>query len=177
MKHPSCARRSAGAFHSPEEKEWKLGLRPLPTGEGGPWPAFSPAGSLRSPPSPQGSLCENSVGVSFRGAAGDEESRIAFKTLRARFLAPFGMTRWMECSHRPQGRKLFLGFSPIATVVLLAQASRHLAPAWVWCARAARAATSRSAEASVGPHRTSKRTHARDSVCTPPASGGWGTVD
>ena len=39
-------------------------------------------------------LRKNSFGVSFRGAAGDEESRIFLKTLRARFLAPLGMTAW-----------------------------------------------------------------------------------
>jgi hypothetical protein len=39
-------------------------------------------------------LRKNSFGVSFRGAAGDEESRIVLKTLRARFLAPLGMTAW-----------------------------------------------------------------------------------
>jgi len=39
-------------------------------------------------------LRKNLDGVSFRGAAGDEESCIALKTLRARFLAPLGMTAW-----------------------------------------------------------------------------------
>jgi hypothetical protein len=39
-------------------------------------------------------LRKNSFGVSFRGAGGDEESRIVLKTLRARFLAPLGMTAW-----------------------------------------------------------------------------------
>ena len=39
-------------------------------------------------------LRKNPFGVSFRGAAGDEESRIVLKTLRARFLAPLGMTAW-----------------------------------------------------------------------------------
>ena len=40
----------------------------------------------------QWSLCKNPVYVSFRGAAGDGESRTALKTLKARFLAPLGMT-------------------------------------------------------------------------------------
>ena len=39
-------------------------------------------------------LRKNPGGLSFRGAAGDEESRIALRTLRARFLAPLGMTAW-----------------------------------------------------------------------------------
>jgi hypothetical protein len=39
------------------------------------------------------------VGMSFRGAAGDEESRTALKTLRARFLAPLGMTAYARLSH------------------------------------------------------------------------------
>ena len=39
-----------------------------------------------------GSLLKNSSAVSFRGAEGDEESRIPFN-FRARFLAPLGMTR------------------------------------------------------------------------------------
>ena len=37
-------------------------------------------------------LRKNPFGLSFRGAAGDEESRTALKILRARFLAPLGMT-------------------------------------------------------------------------------------
>jgi hypothetical protein len=37
-------------------------------------------------------------GLSFQGAAGDEESRIALKTLRARFLAALGMTAWRSFS-------------------------------------------------------------------------------
>jgi len=36
-------------------------------------------------------LRKNPFGMSFRGAAGDEESRIALKTLRARFLAALGV--------------------------------------------------------------------------------------
>jgi hypothetical protein len=32
--------------------------------------------------------------VTFERAGGDEESRIVLKTLRARFLAPLGMTAW-----------------------------------------------------------------------------------
>src|SRR5208337_283746 len=43
---------------------------------------------------PEGVCVITPVCVSFRGAAGDEESRIALKTLRARFLAPLGMTAW-----------------------------------------------------------------------------------
>jgi hypothetical protein len=46
------------------------------------------------------SLCEISFYVSFRGAEGDEESCTALKILRARFLAPLGMTRWTGFSHR-----------------------------------------------------------------------------
>jgi len=41
---------------------------------------------------PQASLCDNSTNLSFRGAAGDEESCTALKTFRARFLASLGMT-------------------------------------------------------------------------------------
>jgi len=38
--------------------------------------------------------------VSFRGAEGDEESRTALKALRARLLAPLGMTVRIRISHR-----------------------------------------------------------------------------
>ena len=41
-------------------------------------------------------LRKNSFGVSFRGAAGDEESRIVLKTLRARFLAEFTLSGQSE---------------------------------------------------------------------------------
>ena len=44
-------------------------------------------------------LRKNSFGVSFRGAPGDEESRIVLKTLRARFLAPLGTTAWKVFPH------------------------------------------------------------------------------
>jgi len=50
-------------------------------------------------------LRKNSLGVSFRGAAGDEESRIVLKTLRARFLASLGMTQFYNPkSKMPQSR-------------------------------------------------------------------------
>ena len=39
-------------------------------------------------------MLKNPPRLSFRGAAGDEESRIVLKTLRARFLTPLGMTAW-----------------------------------------------------------------------------------
>jgi len=39
-------------------------------------------------------LRKNPFGLSFRGPAGEEGSRIVLKTLRARFLAPPGMTAW-----------------------------------------------------------------------------------
>jgi hypothetical protein len=47
------------------------------------------------------SLWEISFCMSFRGAEGDEESRTALKTLRARFLASLGMTARTRFSHRP----------------------------------------------------------------------------
>lgn len=43
-------------------------------------------------PSRHRNLCERTISVSFRGTAGDEESRTAEKTFRARFLAALGMT-------------------------------------------------------------------------------------
>ena len=45
-------------------------------------------------------LCKISFLLSFRGAAGDEESRSAMKMLRARFLASLGMTVQRRFSHR-----------------------------------------------------------------------------
>jgi hypothetical protein len=39
---------------------------------------------------------KNSCDVSFRGAAGDEQSRIVLKTLRARFLAEFTLSGQSE---------------------------------------------------------------------------------
>ena len=42
------------------------------------------------------SLCENSISLSFRGATGDEESRTALKTFRARFLAEFTLRTQSE---------------------------------------------------------------------------------
>jgi len=41
-------------------------------------------------------LRENSIGLSFRGAAGDEESRTALTTFRARFLAEFTLSAQSE---------------------------------------------------------------------------------
>jgi hypothetical protein len=59
------------------------------------------------------SLRKSPSGLSFRGAAGDEESRIAPKILRARFLAPLGMTAWKcfsaACSVAPPHRRRFPG--------------------------------------------------------------------
>ncbi|MGA2608274.1 MAG: hypothetical protein ABSH01_12555 [Terriglobia bacterium] len=43
-------------------------------------------------PLPKGVCVITRVCVSFRGAAGNEESRTALKIVRARFLAPLGMT-------------------------------------------------------------------------------------
>ena len=43
-------------------------------------------------------LRKNPPEVSFRGAEGDEESRTALKILRARFLAPLGMTAYKRFS-------------------------------------------------------------------------------
>ena len=80
-----------------------MGLRPTqrdenqarrhPRESGGPW------------------LVSNPMDSRFRGndliferAEGDEESRTALKTLRARFLAPLGMTCWKWFSHRLVGR-------------------------------------------------------------------------
>ena len=45
-----------------------------------------------APRTPQHRLRKNPVGLSFRAAAGDEESRTVLKALRTRFLAPLGMT-------------------------------------------------------------------------------------
>ena len=47
---------------------------------------------INEKPSPLGSPSENSCCMSFRGAAGDEESRTALETLRARFLAEFTLS-------------------------------------------------------------------------------------
>ena len=49
-------------------------------------------------------LRKNLDGVSFRGAAGDEESCIALKTHRARFLASLGMTVTKRCHTDSKGK-------------------------------------------------------------------------
>ena len=51
-------------------------------------------------------LCANSFLLSFRGAAGDEESRTALKTLRARFLAEFTLSTQSEIPSRRSGQAL-----------------------------------------------------------------------
>jgi len=66
-----------------------------------------PTPHRNSPPalsSPLGSLCENSIFLSFRGAEVDEESRTDLKTLRARFLASLGMTAEWRFPHILLGR-------------------------------------------------------------------------
>jgi hypothetical protein len=80
------------------------GLKPRPSGS-------TLGASKRGEKSGLKRLRKNSFGVSFRGAAGDEESRIGLKTLRARFLAPLGMTAWMgfsaACKTQVQGSSGF----------------------------------------------------------------------
>jgi hypothetical protein len=65
-------------------------------------------------------LRRNPSKLSFRGAAGDEESHIALKRVRARFLAPLGMTPWKgfsaACSAPPKSRA-FLLFCPASRAV------------------------------------------------------------
>ena len=56
-------------------------------------------------------LRKNSFGVSFRGAAGDEESRIGLKTLRARFLAEFTLSGQSEILRCAQGDSEGLGMT------------------------------------------------------------------
>lgn len=50
------------------------------------------AASSLSECSPPNGILKSPASLSFRGAEGDEESRTRLQTLRARFLAPFGMT-------------------------------------------------------------------------------------
>jgi hypothetical protein len=45
-------------------------------------------------------MLKNPSGLSFRGAAGDEESRKSFVS-RARFLAPLGMTLFIKDFQHP----------------------------------------------------------------------------
>ena len=60
------------------------------------------------------SLCDNSFLLSFRGAAGDEESRSALKTLRARFLASLGKTVERRISHKLFGPPRAIKISVVA---------------------------------------------------------------
>ena len=60
-------------------------------------------------PVPLGVCVITRVCVSFRGAAGDEESRIVLKTLGARFLAPLGMTAWRDFRQPASPRHLAPG--------------------------------------------------------------------
>ena len=52
------------------------------------------------------SLCDDSLILSFRGGAGDEESRTALKILRARFLAEFTLSTQSEIPSLRSGRAL-----------------------------------------------------------------------
>jgi len=93
---------------------------------------------------PQASLCDDSTNLSFRGAPGDEESRTALKTFRARFLASLGMTvlrRFHSDSQGGEGRasgwlpghmlRLLLIVLAVATGVRAAEvADCHLVAGW-----------------------------------------------